>query len=379
MATGGEAVARLEDGRVIFVSGAVPEEQVRVSVEEQKKRFARGRVIEVLEAGAARTDLTCGHAASGECGGCDWMHVDPTHQRAFKAGIVDEQLRRLGGIEAPQVRHHDDPSGLRTTARWLITQGRAGYRGRKSNAGFEADECGAVHPLLQELLIDGRFGQATEVMVRASGTTGERIAVVSGSMSGVDLPSDVTVVSADNPGAASIQDQVAGRSWRISAGSFFQTSDQGAETLVAAVSDALADSDGPVLDLYSGVGLLGGGACADRLHTAVESNPAAVQDARHNLGSDARVVHERVERWVPDVGFGAVIADPARTGLAAAGVGVVDQTDAKRLALVSCDPASLGRDTALLLETGWSHAGSVVVDMFPGTSRIEVVSRFDRS
>lgn len=378
MATGGEAVARLEDGRVIFVSGAVPDELVSVSIDEQKKRFARGHVVAIVESGAARTELTCAHASSGECGGCDWMHIDPSHQRDFKTAIVDEQLRRLGKLDEPAVHHHSDPAGLRTTARWLITKGRAGYRGRRTNAGFQADDCAALVPGLQELLIDGRFGDATEVMVRASVATGQRIAVVSGSTAGVQVPDDVLVASADDPSDASIEDLVAGRRWRISAGSFFQTSDQGAETLVSAVDDALDGVDGPVVDLYSGVGLLGGGAAADRLHTSVESNASAVDDARHNLGDQSRVVQERVERWVPDTAFASVIADPARAGLAASGVAVIDQTDARRLVLVSCDPASLGRDTALLRADGWSHQGSVVVDMFPTTSRIEVVTRFDR-
>ena len=91
-----------------------------------------------------------------------------------------------------------------------------------------------------------------------------------------------------------------------------------------------------------------------------------------------RVVEARVERWRPERRFGAVIADPARTGLREGGVGVIDACGAERLVLVSCDPASLGRDASLLADSGWSHRGSVVVDMFPDTSRIEVVTRFDR-
>ena len=73
-----------------------------------------------------------------------------------------------------------------------------------------------------------------------------------------------------------------------------------------------------------------------------------------------------------------MIADPARSGLRERGVGVVEACDAERLVLVSCDPASLGRDASLLAQSGWCHRESVVVDMFPDTSRIEVVTRFDR-
>jgi 23S rRNA (uracil1939-C5)-methyltransferase len=191
------------------------------------------------------------------------------------------------------------------------------------------------------------------------------------------VPDDVLVASADDPASSAIHDVVAGKTWRVSARSFFQTSHAGAEALVAAVARRLGQSEGSVLDLYSGVGLLGGGAAGDRLRCAVESNPSSVDDARHNLGPDVQVVQSRVERWSPTT-FSTVIADPARRGLGKDGVSVLEGTSASRLVLVSCDPASLGRDTGLLAERGWVHEGSEVLDMFPDTSRIEVASSFTR-
>ena len=215
-------------------------------------------------------------------------------------------------------------------------------------------------------------------MLRMGAGTGERMALVDGDPADVDLPSDVRVARIDEGGDVHVHAEVAGRDWRISGASFFQTSDAGAEALVDAVTSALHGSEGRVVDLYAGVGLLGGAVAADRLTTAVESGPSAVRDARHNLGSDVHVDASRVERWKPDLTYGTVIADPARAGLDRRGVAVVGQCEADHLALVSCDPASLGRDTALLIDQGWIHDGSVVIDMFPDTSRIEVVTRFAR-
>jgi len=73
-----------------------------------------------------------------------------------------------------------------------------------------------------------------------------------------------------------------------------------------------------------------------------------------------------------------VVADPPRTGLGARGVAKVAATHAARLVLVSCDPGALGRDARLLAEAGYDLRGCALVDLFPQTSHVEVVSRFDR-
>jgi 23S rRNA (uracil1939-C5)-methyltransferase len=255
--------------------------------------------------------------------------------------------------------------------------GKAGYRSRRSDASFVASECAAADPGLESLIVDGDFGYATEVTLRIGAVTDERMVITNGDPAGVVVPDDVQVVAADVPGPAAIHHQIAGRRFRVSAPSFFQTSTAGAEALVAAVRRGVADSEGDLVDLYAGVGLLGAAAAPGRLQCAVESSPSSVADARHNLGSGVQVVRSRVERWSPTP-FSTVIADPARRGLAKDGVAVIDGTGATRLVLVSCDPASLGRDAGLLAATGWQYQDAEVIDMFPDTSRIEVVSTFVR-
>jgi len=326
MATGGEAVARLDDGRVIFVSGACADETVRVALTEQKKRFARGQTLAVLEPSVDRQALTCVHAEAGECGGCDWMHLNLEAQRTAKVAIVREQLERLGGLAAPLVQHRSMERVRRTTIRCRVIDGRAGYRSRRSHDSFAATECGAVDPSLEQLLVEGRYGDATEVALRVAGGTGQRMVVTDGQVRTVSVPEDALVVSAADSGDAALIDVVAGREWRISAKSFFQTSTDGAEALVAAVGETLTAAEqaagvsaGDVVDLYAGVGLLGGSVCADRLVGAVESNPSSASDAVANLGPHVTVSQERVERWTATPAS-TVIADPARRGLGAEGV-----------------------------------------------------------
>ena len=375
MATGGEAVGRLEDGRVIFVRGALPGETVEAQIVEQKKRFVRGVAVAVSDASPERCEPVCSHAAAGQCGGCDWLHVRPVAQNRFKQDIVVEQLTRLGGIEDPQVSTVSMPRGRRTTVRCAVLGGRAGYRERRGSLPFAAESCQAAHPLVEELIVDGRFGSATEVTIRVGSETGERMVITDGAVSSVKVPSDVVVLSAAD--TAAIHEVVAGRRWRISAGSFFQTSHEGAEALVAAVARGLDTSEGPVVDLYGGVGLLGGGAVPGRVACLVESNSSSVGDAAFNLGDDVHVVEGQVERWRPTA-FAGVIADPARRGLRKGGVAAIEGTAATQLVLVSCDPASLGRDASLLSAQGWRFEHCEVIDMFPDTNRIEAVSSFSR-
>lgn len=132
---------------------------------------------------------------------------------------------------------------------------------------------------------------------------------------------------------------------------------------------------------YAGVGLSASvlGAARGVRVVAVESEPAAVADARVNLADvDAEVVASEVGRWDP-VRADVVVADPARSGLGRPGVAAVAATGAPRLVLVSCDPASLARDTTLLAAAGYRLAAVTLVDAFPDTFHVETVSRFDRT
>jgi len=382
IAGGGEGVAHLDDGRVVFVSGAVPGDRARIELTVDKRRFAKGRIVEVVEGGPARIEPTCNHVADG-CGGCDWRHVRPAEQVALKVAIVTDALERIGRLVEPAVTAAPAlaPSGGRTTVRAIVKDGRAGFRRRASHDAVIVEGCDVAHPLIEELLVGGRFGAAEEVTLRAGVASGDRLALVSPTADGVVLPDDVIVVGADELAAgrsAHITEEVGGRSWQISAGSFFQTRPDGATALfdlVATAVEANAPADGPMVDLYSGVGLFAA-AAGGRTVTAVESGSSSVADARINLADDpVTVVESKVERWVPQPAD-IVVADPSRAGLGAEAVNIIAATDAGAVVLVSCDPGSLGRDAALLVDAGYRFHSATVVDLFPQTSHVEVVSVF---
>ena len=378
MAAGGSALARHPDGRVVFVDGALPGERVRARLTDVRRDFARAVTLDVVEPSPDRVAPPCPALAAG-CGGCTWQHVAPDAQVRLKAEIVLDALRRIAHLPDPPVPEPAPLPGtpLRTTARLAVSaNGRAGHRPRSGTGAVETDDCLAAHPLLEELIVAGGYPGAREVLLRVSVASGERLVRVDRGRA--RAPEGVTLVRTGH-----VHETVAGRRFRISAGSFFQPGPVVAEALAGAVSAAVGealDEGGRLVDAYAGVGLFGSvlGSQRQARVVAVENDAAALADARVNLADlDAQVVASEVGRW-RSCPADVVVADPSRTGLGRPGVAALAATGAPRLVLVSCDPASMARDAALLAESGYRLASVALVDAFPHTFHVETVSRFDR-
>ncbi|MET1049446.1 MAG: hypothetical protein ABWZ55_07425 [Acidimicrobiales bacterium] len=383
MVAGGSALCRDAGGRIVLVDGALPGERLSVEVEDEGDSL--GQLVAVLERAPGRVDPPCPFVAQG-CGGCDWQHAAPDVQSEMRLEIVTDALRRLGRLSDAVVRP-GPPIGAersRNTLRLAVDDGRLGLRARGTNDIVPVDDCLVVVPGLAELLVPGVVdpGSATEVTLRVADGTGERLLLAEPTAQGVLAPEDVAVIGADELAAGRRRwffAEVAGHRLRVSASSFFQTRGAGAEALVAVVAGQIEGApDGTFVDLYGGVGLFAVTVAGDRRIVLVERSAAAAADARQNLaGRPAKVIAKPVERWRP-VPAAVVVADPARAGLGKAGVQRSAATGAARIVLVSCDAASLGRDTAALIAAGYDHVESVVVDMFGHTGHVEVVTRFDR-
>ncbi|MDE0804177.1 MAG: TRAM domain-containing protein [Acidimicrobiales bacterium] len=388
VAAGGDGLGHAPDGRVVFVRGGVPGDEVVVEVTEDRERMLRGVVDTVIVPSPDRVRPPCPHVASG-CGGCGWQHIEPRAQRSLKARIAEESLRRIGKFDDVEGTIGAGPDlpveAFRTTVRCLVENGRAAFRTPGGHDAVPVDSCMVAHPGLQELIAEGDFGDATEVTLRIGAETGERLVRFDPRVpENVRLPADVRVIGADQlrkGRRAWFTDVVEGHAFRISADSFFQTRTDGAAALVAAVRDA-GDGrwgSGTLVDLYGGVGLFA--ACLGNGMTVmdVESNHAAAADARHNLAHlDAQIVRVAAQKWNPSAAD-IVVADPPRAGLGADVVRSIVATEADRVVLVSCDPASFGRDARLLADSGYERRTTTAIDLFPQTPHVELVSRFERS
>ncbi|MFI5040309.1 MAG: class I SAM-dependent RNA methyltransferase [Acidimicrobiales bacterium] len=397
LAAGGDGIGRMPDGRIVFCEGALPRERALVQVTEQHRDYARASVVEIVEPSPARVRPPCPEIARG-CGGCTWLHVDPSLQASFKAEIVADALARIGHLPDVEVappppgRTAVPARGYRTGVRLAVdADGRPAYRVRRGHDLVPVQSCLVAHPLLADLATSARFPGAGEVLLRVGAATGERLAAPDRAARGATVPADVRMAAAGRPPPA-VHEDVAGRRWRVSAGSFFQSGPAAAAGLVEAVTQAAGadrpQGDGLVVDLYAGVGVLGGSLAAGSRLVSVESSPTAVGDAVVNLADlGGRVIHGEVLRACrsgdvvargrnrPDL----VLADPARSGLGPSVSAAVAALGAPVLVLVSCDPASLGRDARLLEGHGYHLERVEVLDLFPQTFHVEAVSRFVRT
>jgi tRNA/tmRNA/rRNA uracil-C5-methylase (TrmA/RlmC/RlmD family) len=416
VANGGWCVARHE-GRVVFVRHTLPGERVRARITQETKNFLRADAVEILEASPDRVQAPCPFAGPGRCGGCDWQHASLPAQRKLKAEVVEEQLRRLAGIERDVVVEEmpgaPDGLGWRTRVQFAVRRdGVVGLRKHRSHQIEPIDECLIAHPQVEALGIERkRWTGASGVEAIASAGTGDRLAVLS-SRGRVRVPrmdAPVRLVSArtekgggrtDRPGGRPekppfVREDVAGRLWQVSGSGFWQVHPGAAQTLAEAVVDALEPRRGDIaVDLYCGAGLfagvLGEAVGSDGLVVGVESDAQAVHDARFNLRDLPHVSVERgeVETVLQQIRFGGgkstlnradlVVLDPPRTGAGRDVVKRVAEIAGRRIAYVSCDPATLARDLAFFSEHGWTLSGLRAFDAFPMTQHVECVATLIR-
>ncbi len=402
VAHGGWCVAREGGGRVVFVRHALPGERVRARVTDATASFARAEAVEVLRASPDRVEPRCPHARPGGCGGCDWQHADLAAQRRLKAEVIRDQLHRIAGLDREvtvgPVPGDDAGLGWRTRVRFSVGPGgTAGLLAHRSHDVVEVGDCPIAHELVRAREVTARnWAPARSVEVVVSPAAGERAVIVA---PGTGLGADVagaadTVLAAGRggrlttlSGRGSLRQHAAGRWWRVSAGAFWQVHPGAADALSAAVLGALAPRPGETaLDLFCGAGLFAGALAAavgpDGVVIGVDSDRAAVRDARHNLrgtpwarihAADAAAALTR-GGWPP---LALAVLDPPRTGVPRQ---VIDRLLApgggslRAVAYVSCDPATLARDIAVFAGHGWRLGELRAFDIVPMTHHVECVA-----
>nr|WP_184397083.1 class I SAM-dependent RNA methyltransferase [Nocardiopsis composta] len=400
VAHGGWCVGRDGD-LVVFVRHTLPGERVVAQVTERTKRFLRADAVQILEASPDRVEAPCRFAGPGRCGGCDWQHASLEAQRRMKGQVVAEQLRRIAGIDrevaVEELPGTPDGLGWRTRVRYGVdADGRAGLRRHRSHELEHVDTCVIAHPEVERLGVTRLpWPGVSEVEAVASGTGGDHAVIAA--PSGKRLPAlprpeaSAAVLRRLKGGRTQavrgrkgIREYVAGREYRVAAGGFWQVHPAAAETLTAAVLEALAPEPGQTaLDLYCGAGLFAG-ALAEAVGEegrvmGVEGQHEAVRDAAHNLrdlpwvrieGGD---VAAQLREW-SDLRADIAVLDPPRSGAGPEVVSALAEMRLRRIAYVSCDPATLARDIASFAEAGFRLEGLRAFDAFPMTHHVECLA-----
>ena len=411
---GGRMLARA-DGRVVLVAGAIPGETVRARIERVERGVAFARVEAVLTPSPDRREPFFDAA----CGGGVYAHVDPARQVALKREVILDGLRRGAGItwEQPLVVAASPERGYRLRARLHVRDGRIGFFKEGTHVLCDAapsaqldtatldvahrlvDALGAVfgassaeslevsenldgseravhlHPI-DRALVGTTMPASLAARLLVDGLTGLSVATIGGGT--VTLAGDPTV---GDDLARIARGAPPGVRLRRHAASFFQ----GNRFLVAALTQAVVDAvpgDGPVWDLYAGVGLFAAALCAtgrDRV-TAVEGDPVTSADLRANaadfggrLEVEARAVEDVLAR-TPLPADATVIVDPPRTGLSKAVTAALAASAARRIVYVSCDVATLARDLKVLAASGFALVSLEGFDLFPNTAHVETLA-----
>jgi len=374
---GGEALARL-DGRVVLAPFVLPGETVRLDVEEG----IHAGLVEVLAASPERVEPPC--PLFTHCGGCHYQHAPYTFQLARKVEILREQLRRVGKIEyTGEIETVSGPPlGYRNRAQFHIADGRIGYLAARSHTLVPVTgECPISSPRLNQAL--------AEMRDRLSDSRFPRF-VHSLEIFTNETEIQANALEADRPVARSFYDWCGSTiavdyatsfgTFRVSPRSFFQVNRFLIEPLVDA---ALQGAEGKTaLDLYAGVGLFAL-PLARRFQNviAVESGSSAARDLEVNAARAELVMQTeraRVEDFLPTFAETPdfVLADPPRAGLGKSVVAQLERLAPPRITIVSCDPATLARDLALL--AGYRIERLTLIDLFPQTYHLETIAQLVR-
>ena len=396
IAHGGVCVGHL-DGRAVFTRFGLPGETVRVAVTSERSKLLRGDAVEVVaNASPHRVDHPWPVAGPLGVGGADLGHVSFDFQSEWKSHVLRSSLRRVGGeslvqhlaeqgIE-PAVRSFESDratSGWRTRTRVEFTVDDDGLLAMFREGTHETVALGQMPLAVRELEELDLFQGAWRSQLR----TGERVRAV------VPSGSDpILLVGRQAFWAPGMETNPYARedvvvdgelyAYRVHAAGFWQIHREAGAQLISMVGRAAQVSEGDVVvELYSGAGLLTqplalwtGEKGSVR---SFEGARQAVEDARANLRefpwASARTsrVDAKLVEWEP---AHVVVADPPRTGLGLDVAQALARSKARRIVLVSCDPASMARDVSAMVAAGRTVVSMDSIDMFPNTHHFEVIT-----
>ena len=426
----GSAIGR-KDGVPVFLRGGVPGDVVTAHIIKAKKNYAVARLQQVLEPSPHRVESDC--PVSAQCGGCAFRTVDYAEELRFKQQRIDDAFQRIGhlDLQVEGVLAAPDTVRYRNKAQYPVQlqDGRpvAGFYAYKSHRVVPTGDCllqctdfsAGVAACLQwaeEYQIsvyneETGTGLLRRLYFRKGQATGQVLACIV--INGTDLPGGdalcaalraavpglVGVVLNSNTrrtnvilgdrdrvlwGKGELLDKLCGKTFAIGPHAFYQVNHDQCERLYALAGDfAGLTGEQVLLDLYCGVGTIGL-TLADRCRRliGVEVVPQAVENARENAwrngienaeflcadaaGAATQLASQGVR---PDV----AIVDPPRKGCAPEVFAAIDKMGIERLVYVSCDPATLARDLALLATMGYTARRACGVDLFPRTPHVETV------
>jgi len=420
---GGDGLAHAE-GNTVLVPYVLPGEQVRAATRKKQKKLLWAELLEVTSPAKERGTPRCPHFQ--KCGGCHYQHISAAEQMRLKNGILRETLSRLGGVswDGEIVEHAAAPYGYRNRAQWAVRPGlpRAlGYFLPESSVILPIDECPVLSPLLaqtflklQDMTRSGALPAGVQEIEAFADSADEKIALnvafdkfpKSGEELSATFRSAIPQIESlllldqkknkfELSGPGYLTQKASGYEYRVSHLSFFQVNRFLIEDLL---NTMIANMRGVhALDLFAGVGFFTFPlAKTFESVVSVDANLAATRDLRTNAelaGVSITAHNEHVEEFLkatkdrPEF----VVLDPPRAGLGAQAAKHLAELGADEIAYLSCDPSTLARDLAVLMNTArkpkeitapanrYFITEMHLFDLFPQTFHIETLVKLRKS
>jgi 23S rRNA (uracil1939-C5)-methyltransferase len=436
---GGDGLARLPvdapdnkdggRGKAVFVPFVLAGEKIEAALTEQKPGFARAHANAIVEPSPLRIPPPCPYFS--HCGGCHYQHTGYEHQLEIKKEILLENLRRIAKLDLQcEIQVHPSPPWNYRNRSRLQVRSRpefsAGYFRHASHEVQPVENCPISSPLINRGITAlwqlGRAGKivegvreieffanaddsrllvellcAPEARRAAVRVYAEELSAAMLEISGVVAlrePQKGLLEPLVTVGASELTYQTMAASYRVSAGSFFQTNRFLIDELVGIVTHGRTGE--LALDLYGGAGLFSTALAGSFRHiVSVESSQTAANDLKYNLPVNAKAVHAATEPYLAtrgnkgQAGNGAslppmlpkpdlIIVDPPRGGLGDRVARSLTGLEPPRITYVSCDPATLARDLLPLQAAGYRVEQVHLVDLFPQTYHLESVVQLIR-
>jgi 23S rRNA (uracil1939-C5)-methyltransferase len=380
IAAGGAAFARF-GGKSVFVEGCAAGERVCCRVTGEHGSWARAELLEIIEASPDRVEPAC--ALYGVCGGCNMQHINYEAQLAAKIAILKESFARIGGFTPPEPAVVPSAPWEYRNRMQFHRGGPAGgfaLKGRKNGGLVPVSDCPVADPGIRRALGEAGRGRTRIPLPPEK----DRFTVYA--RKGLLL---------SEGGTPRGRTRLLDREITLDAEVFFQSNGGMLEKLIEDLREtaAAADRDLAMADLFCGVGTFAA-FLADFFPRAelVEENKKALALARENLAAAAARTEFfalRDTAWAKlkfrggpkrtgGGAYGFMVVDPPRQGLGPETARYLAADGPALLAYVSCDPASLARDSKILIGGGYELARLGFYDFYPQTAHIESLAVFNR-